>query len=198
MLKANDTLRWAGVVITCIVLCGVQESRAADARPRLVTEGIELRGDVSIEYSVVELTGIRLDADAKDELSGSVLSVMIVRGELGEPDERGKLYSRVVYDGPLRMEVEGVNGPVGEALLFDAPNEPISTPRRTIYRRTISQGLTAGARIVIDPVEGWFDEGVDIVVSRATPRRAVTTNALAFLVSLLIFGGVLSLARVPR
>ena len=59
-----------------------------------------------------ELSEYRLYRQGDDprQLDGLEVSVYVVRGPRGEPDERGRLLAREYYQGPLRLRMVGTDG----------------------------------------------------------------------------------------
>lgn len=126
-------------------------------KPRLLLDARRAVDDVEIAVAVVDLAGIRLGADDPRRLRGVELSVYVVRGPRGTPDERGRLPAREPYHGPLVVRIQGAGG-LDAHVSFDAPNYPRSTPRRSIYRGRVDGVLRPGDLVSIEPIEGWLLE----------------------------------------
>ncbi len=160
-------------------------------KPTIVFDGERIVDDVTVAATIVDMTGVRLDADDAREESGVVLSVFIARGERGEADEAGVLPSREVYDGPLRVRIDGED--VRMRVDYDEPTSPLSTPRRSIFRRHLDIEVRAGDTVTVEPVEGWLAEPVRWTVPDPGVHPGAAKGALWFLAALLTFGGLLSL-----
>lgn len=138
-------------------------------------------GDVNVAVSVV-------DRD---------LTVFLARGPLEDPGQYGRIPPREVYRGPLRVRVtSAADEPLFEHA-FERPSDPISTPRRSLYRTAIGRDIGPDARVVIDPIEGWLSSAVSFDLPDPNPGRSPLRIARGFLAGLLFFGGLLCLALVP-
>ena len=126
-------------------------------KPRLLLDARRSVDGVEVAVSVVDLTGVRLGADDPRRLRGVEISVHMVRGERGPPDERGRLPEREFHRGPIVVGVQGAEG-LDARISFDAPNYPHSTPRRSIYRGRVDGVLRPGDVVVLEPVDGWLDD----------------------------------------
>ncbi len=164
-----------------------------DHKPGLVLDARRSVGSTDIAIAIVDLSGVRLDADDLAHLDGLEVSTYIVRGPRGEADERGRLPPREYYTGPLTLEVQGGDG-VRRELSFEAPHYPYSTPNRSIYRGRLEGGLSPGDRVRLDPVAGWFEEDQVWQIPAPNAGRELL-RMLAFAgVGVLLFGGVSALA----
>ena len=175
---------------------------AAEAgnQPRLVLRGELERGGVTVAVSAVDLTGVRLGVDSAVEQSGIELTAFVARGVRGPADERGRLPSREVYEGPLEIRITTTHGIEASTLRLAAPNNPRSTPRRTLYRWQVLDisGLTAGDLVEVAPIKGWLESPVSWRVPEPDLPRSPRFILWAVLTSTLGFSGVLSLALASR
>ena len=146
-----------------------------------------------IAISVLDISGVRLDADDLSVLEGLEISVYVVRGPRGEPDKRGRLPAREFYQGPLSLRVQGVDG-VDEEIVFTGPSDPHSTPNRSIYRKHIDGSLRPGDTVTLGSIEGWVGEDQTWDLPAHNAGRGAL-RMLAFVgVGFLLFGGVTALA----
>ncbi len=160
-------------------------TRPADAqseiKPEIILEGELQRADVRVAVALVDLSGVKLDLDASDELFGTELSVYVTRG-------RDK-----VYRGPLSVRI-------GDRIVaFKAPTAPLSTPNRAIYRSVLREQIDPGTEVVVEAIPGWLDKPAEW----RTPSRGVSREygdtAMAAMTALLVFGGLMCLAlAVPE
>ncbi len=177
---------------------------AAEAvdQPRLVLRGELERDSVTVAVSAVDLTGVRLDANSAEALSGVELTAFVARGVLGPADERGLFPSREVYDGPLEIRIESARGDEIQTLRMETPNSPRSTPRRTLYRwrtdGTFEGGLKAGDVVEVRPITGWLERPVSWRVPEPDLPRSAGVMVRAVLAAALGFSGLLSLALAAR
>ncbi len=171
--------------------CGAPEKDPH--RPRLILESMRTAGEVQVGVSVVDLAGIELDADDRTALSGREVSVTLIRGsEPLPPDARGKRPRRETYAGPLRVELEDTSG-THDTLTFERPNNPISTPNRTIYRAKTQLALEPGSLVRIPAVAGWLQAPVTWTVPAvvsAGPRRV----GQYFVGGALLFAGLVAIS----
>ena len=167
-----------------------------DIKPRLVLEASRTHGDVEVVVSAVDMSGVKLGIDSLQRDHGVVVSVFLARGERGAPDSHGVLPSRDTYEGPLHVELWDESGRMIEALDFERPTAPISTPRRAIYRRKVEAHLAPGARVVIGPVDGWLRSKSEFEVPRLGGRVG-PWGALYFLAAALFFAGLSMITLVP-
>ena len=171
----------------------------AVSQPRLVLRGELERDGVTVAVAAVDLTGVRLDADATDAQSGVELSVFVARGVRGPADERGRLPSRQVYGGPLEVRIETASGDRVHTLSLPAPNSPRSTPRRTIYRwQGLAGELKTGDIVELRPIAGWLDEPPSWRIPEADLPRSPRVMARSVVAATLGFSGLLSLALAAR
>lgn len=165
-------------------------------KPELVLNGEITRDGVTVSAAVVDMSQVKLDADWEMKQRGVELSIYIARGPIDVEDPRAALPFRDVYRGPLEVEV--IAGGTRVPVAFDAPTNPISTPNRVIYRRTLGLSLAAGDQIVIAPIDGWTTSPTRWRV----PARGVVpswrTTAFAAFAATLAFMGLLLIALSGR
>ncbi len=166
---------------------------ADDHKPALLLDARREVGATNIAISIVDLTGVRLEADDPRQLDGLEVSVYVVRGPRGEPDERGRLPARGYYQGPLRLRMVGTDG-LDHELAFESPQYPHSTPNRSIYREHVKVVLRPGDAVILAPIDGWFSETQRWEIPAPNAGRE-GLRMLAFMgVGVLLFGGVTALA----
>lgn len=194
-MDLTTPLIWLTVLCSTLLICA--SPAAADApmrKPRLLLEREHIEGAVTLALSVVDLTGVALDADARQPLEAIEVSLFLARGERGSADAHGLLPRREVYHGPLTLQLKRIAAPDIETVQFEAPTSPISTIERTIYRQRLNLHLAPGDYITLMPVPGWFDQPVTWMIpptgSTVSPFISLQFCAAAAM----IFGGVLSLA----
>lgn len=167
-------------------------------RPRLALsaerEVYGVGGDtVTVAVAAVDMTGIRMDADDTRTEQGTDVSVFIARGNIAPADARGMLKSRTWYGGKLHVHVVDADGEVLHRLAFTGPKRPWSAARPTVFRRRVSTSLSPGARVVVQPVEGWMTAPVPFSVPN--PGGLSLFEVLQWwLVGLLTYGGLLAIA----
>ena len=163
--KARTVLR----VFPFTLFIGLQLSLALPAMgeapqrtPRLLFESERMLAGVHTAISVVDLSGVALDADALDRLSGVEISVTLARGERQQADEDGLFPDRELYRGPLRLRIESAAEGT-QYVDFLTPTSPISAPERTIYRRRLPLQLEVADQVILEPIEGWIREPFALV-----------------------------------
>ncbi|MDH3604437.1 MAG: hypothetical protein OEU26_32935 [Candidatus Tectomicrobia bacterium] len=162
-------------------------------KPRLLLEREHTQGAVTLAISMVDFSGVALDADAQASPDSVELSLFLARGARGKADERGVLPRREVYAGPLTLRLQRTGGSEAEVFSFDAPTSPISTPERTIYRRRLHRPLAAGDAVILDPIRGWLEQSVTWMVPPTGSAVSSIAGLSFFGAALLTFIGVLSL-----
>ncbi len=173
----------------------------ADAidKPRLVLRGGLERDGVTVAVSAVDLAGVRLGADSAEVQSGVELSVFVARGVRGPADERGRLPSREVYDGPLEVRIEPARGGEVQTLRLPAPNSPRSTPNRAVYRwRALDRKLKTGDVVELMSISGWLESPVSWRIPEPDLPRSAGAMFRTVLAATLGFSGLLSLALAVR
>jgi hypothetical protein len=173
------------------------ESRAGD-KPALILDAEVTRADITIAVSAIDYTDLRPDTDWVQAETGVELSIFIARGELREPDEDGIIATRETYRGPLQIEILRTSEQSSERIDFREPNSPISAQRRRIYRTQLPEPLRPGDRVRIEAIPNWLDEAVVLAVPRRGSRVGADTLGQYFVVSVLGFSALLSLAFVGR
>lgn len=187
----------AALLASCLMLpatARAQSSTQAQERPkpRLVVNERVLLEDVQVAISVMDLQGIRLDADDPSALTGSEVDLVLVRGEVKPDGDLGKLAWRKHYAGPLEVELITTGG--RRTLRAEQPTWPRSTPRRTIYRWRVEDRFAPGDRVIVRPVAGWFDAPITVEATSHRRARSYRGLLLGLGSGVLAFGGLLSLA----
>ncbi len=171
---------------------------AADRRPKLLLERVVVvsgpGGDVTAAVAAADLTGLRLDADDARPLSGTQIDVHLARGERGEPDPLGRMPLRESWQGPLEVRLEDREGQVVGTLRYEAPTEPRSTLRQTIYRGRVDRQVQRGDVVVVAPPAGWLLEPLRVQVPRDSPGGDVGALMWSFGGALLLFAALHLLA----
>lgn len=151
--------------------------------PLLVLDELRNVGEVQVAISLVDLTGVRLDANDPSTLSGHRLSFVVYRD--GTPE--GEVYTKA-----LQVSLYRNTGGV-QQLTLPEPNHPSSTPRRAVYR-TMVPALDPGDRIELARIEGWFDAPVSWRVPALAPGKAPFGFFWSLIGASILFSGLLSLA----
>lgn len=179
------------ILLASVALGGTAEA-APQVQPRLLLDQTLTRGDLHAALSLVDMNGVRLDADDPRHESGVELSLTLMRGPLPQADPRGKLAFRDLYRGPLEVVIER-----GDAVLWRAriaaPNYPRSTPRRRIYQARLDVGLRPDDSVRVEPITGWTPR-LTWTVPRANPGGDVGAGLHALLIAACLFSGLLALA----
>ena len=163
-------------------------------KPKLLFEREHTQGDVTLAISIVDFSGVSLDADAPGSLKGVEVSLFLARGERGPADARGVLPRREVYSGPLILRLKCAGACDGETLAFTAPTSPISTVERTIYRKRLPLRVAQGDEIILEPIKEWLERPVTWVVLPVSGAGSHVVRFEFFSAAVLIFLGVISLA----
>lgn len=193
--------RATATLLLLTLMCGIltlfatpADAKAPRRKPRLLLEQEQLHGAVTAALSVVDLSGVALDADARQKLAGIEVSLFLARGERGAPDKRGVLPGRDVYSGPVMLQLHHAKTGNGEAIHFQAPTSPISTVKRTIYRRRLTMQLAPGDTMTLAPIPGWIDQPVTWVIPPGDATDSSWLRFQFFGAAVLVFLGLLSLA----
>ncbi len=139
----------------CLTVSLIAPPVAADSpmrQPRLLLEREHTQDNVTLAISVVDFSGVSLDADAPEKLEGIEISLFVARGERGAADARGVLPPREVYAGPLTVQLQRTGENEREMVTFEAPTSPISTVERTIYRRRLKRPVQQGDQVILKPI----------------------------------------------
>lgn len=195
--KAAGAAALSLVIVTAGVLGAPHASATAPRKPTLVLEEEALVGDVVVAVSLVDMSDVKLDLDWDTALEGTEISVYIARGPLARPDERGLIALREDYAGAIEVEIEQTGGD-RTVVTFERPTHPISTQRRTIYRRLLPLRLSRDDRVTVAPVSGWLEEPVSFEVAEVGTRRSWSDHAHWFATSLLVYAGLLTAALGVR
>lgn len=185
------------LTVLCSTLLLFAPPAAADApqrKPHLLLEREQTLGAVTLALSVVDFTGVALDADARQPLEAVEVSLFLARGERGAADARGLLPRREVYRGPLTLQLKRTASHNTETVPFKAPNSPISTVERTIYRKRLNLHLLPGDHITLTPVPGWLDQPVTWTIPPTGAAGSPVISLPFFAAAAMIFSGALSLA----
>ena len=164
-------------------------------KPSVLLEAHETRDDVDFKVALVDMSKVRLAADDPTLERGIEVSVYMARGKRGAVDQRGKMEPREeIYAGPLTVSLLGDDGAVKSTINFERPNQPISTPNRSIYRRRLEVDLEGGDFLEVAAVPGWSEVAQRWELPEANtgedPVRAWGYTFATFL----LFAGALSLA----
>lgn len=189
-LKKSLPIVAAGLLVT--LGAPPAAAQTTRVRPALVLDAHQEVEGVSIAVGVLDLSTVRLDADAKEHVGGVEVSVRLTRGPRSADDERGRQGSREHLDGPLLVELAR-GDEVLATLEWARPNSPRSTVNRKVYtdRRPVS--LRPGDEVRIPPVSGWTMQSAVFVVPE--PQAGADRGFLPFLlVGALVQGGLLLLA----
>lgn len=170
----------------------------ASQKPHLLLNGQRSLGEVSVGISIVDLTGVKLDADARERLRGAELTVTVARGPRREADARGILPSREIYRGPLHVVISDASGRELTTLRFTGPTSPRSTPNRTLYRQRVDVELRPGDRIDIAPIAGWLPAGLRWRIPHHGTSHQAPGLLLVIVATALAYAGLLSLALLKR
>ncbi|MCA9540892.1 MAG: 4Fe-4S binding protein [Myxococcales bacterium] len=166
----------------------------AATQPRLLLDARVTRGDVQAAFSVVDVNGVRLDADDPTPQRGVDISLFVARGDLSDPGDDGRIASRRWYEGPVTFRLVAADGELLHRGAFEKPNEPRSTPRRRIYRARIDVPLAPGDAIEIEPIEGWLTAQVRVVLPTKGAGAGLARLLWAALAGTLVFGGLFAIA----
>lgn len=189
------------VIVLGILLWLAPPAVAAPMRkPRLLLEREQTLAATTLAISIVDFSGVALDADAQTPPDRVDVSLFLARGARRGVDAQGVLTQREVYTGPLLLRLQRRGATEVEIFSFDGPTSPISTSKRTIYRQRLWHPLAPGDAVTLDPVPGWLEQPLTWIV----PSRGHAVFSLAGLqyvaAALLIFAGMLScaLAVAPK
>jgi len=174
-------------------------SHAEDGRekvkPRLLLEAHQQREDIDFKLAIVDMGGVRLGADDPTVQDGIEVSIYMGRGPRGAVDSRGKMESRAeFYSGPLHLALVDAQGDVLKDLYFERPNQPISTPHRSIYRKRVVVEVEPGDQIELSPIPGWNDSIQRWTIPEANAGGDGSRMLAYSLGGFLLFGGAISLA----
>lgn len=188
-------LIWLLVLASTLVSFALPAAAETPMRkPRLLLEREYTLGAVTVALSVVDFTGVALDADARQPLDAVEVSLFVARGERGAADARGLLARREVYRGPITLQLNRATRHDIETLQFKAPTSPISTVERTIYRKRLNLLLRQGDHITLTQVPGWLDRPVTWTIPANSSAVGSPFISLQFFAAAgMIFGGLLSL-----
>ena len=165
-----------------------------ETKPQLLLHATTEHQGVTVVVSVVDLSGVHLDADAAESQQGVELTFFLGRGERGPADQLGRLPARETWDGPLTAHVypHGADQPL--PVRFERPTRPQSTPFRKLYGARVAEGLAPGDLVELLPVPGWIEEPLRWTVPHRTPGSQPLRFWGPLGAGLLVFGGLLSLA----
>lgn len=171
----------AALIAATGLVAGSHHARADSmVKPRLILEGGIQRDEVTLAVSIVDQRGVKLDPDARQQLSGVEISVYVSRRQ-GE-----------FYRGPLVVRVGD------HALSFAEPSAPRSTPTRSIYRRVLQAHVGPATTVVIEPIAGWLDEPATWRIPGQGTSLPWTAMVEVTVGAGLFFAGLLALALVRR
>jgi ferredoxin-type protein NapH len=170
-------------------------SSVAERQPAQVLHAERAQGDVSVALSVIDMTGIRLGVDDTVLQSGVEVSLYVVRGPIGEPNERGELPARDIYQGPVTLSVLSAGETPRATLEKDTPNSPLSTVNRAIYRwDQPTLRLEPGDELELAAIPGWLDTPMRFTVPSPGMSAAGSTYLAFGLAATLVFAGLFALA----
>ena len=204
-ITARKPLRRHLPVVVALALAGAamlgERGAAANppTNPELVLNGEVERNGVTVALSVIDPTGVERVADWAAEQHGVELSVYVARGPLASAEAHATLPVRDVYTGPLEVDVNSSAGRVHIA--FEAPTSPVSTPRRSIYRRTLALRLHPGDAVTVAPIQGWTTEPTRWIVPDRGVAPSWRTTTIATGAAAFVFLGLMMIAlsgRPPR
>jgi ferredoxin len=183
-------------VVLFLLLMPAMALAQAEPRPRLILSAEQHLNGLHAVIELVDLSAVRLDADDRRAEGGAELTFFAARGDLGPPDEWGKLPGRDTYGGGLQVSVRdrgGVETPVGAVA---GPNWPQSTGRRGLYRLRLPE-LPAPGEVLVLRLEG--EPGVTTWPIPAPTPAGPARVLKAFGVGLLVAAGLslLALAAGP-
>jgi ferredoxin-type protein NapH len=185
------------IVASLFLSSPVQAQSYRDSRkPHLVFETRKTEGAITVALSAVVIEGMRLDADNLHTEQGTTLDLVIVQGKTGKANEFGKLPSRTVYHGPIRVVIERKKQPLFPPLMLKEPNWMPSTPKRHIYHFHFQQPLLPEDKITISPIPNWTTKATTFTVPWRKTGGSIKRFALGFTTSLLAICGLLSLALI--
>lgn len=161
-------------------------------QPRLLLSGERKQGDVRALLSVVDLEGVRRDADDERALSIRRLTLVLSRGNQTVVNDLGRLQPRNTYRGPLRLGFKLPDGGQRYADLSE-PKAPASTPRRALYELDLRTPLEPGTVIWLEPVEGWTQHPLEWTIPPANASSGAFRELGAGLAGFLFFSGMIAL-----
>jgi ferredoxin-type protein NapH len=175
--------------------CGAEEPwrPSTERYPKLLLESRESTGAVDVEFSLVDMRGVELDANDGVNEQGVEVSVYLARGENAPADALGRPGARDVYRGPLRLVLTGERPDADVIVDFRAPTSPVSTPNRSLYRQRVAWEPRPGASIRLEAIDGWTTTAREWRIPQQHPSGGLRFG-LAFFGGLLFYGGLVSLA----
>lgn len=189
----------AALLLPLVLLLATTPSRAATesyrqvAHPRLILSGERRQGQVRALLSVVDLKGVRRDADNPVALNARRIALVLSRGSKSAADEFGRLLPRETYQGPIHLHFEYPDGSERYADL-ERPSAPESTPRRALYQLEVRAKFEPGTIIRLDAIEGWTEHPLEWKLpppNAGTGQFRLLGSALA---GFLLFSGMISVA----
>jgi ferredoxin-type protein NapH len=184
--------------LTAASFSGRAHAEPMQTKPLLMLEAEEVHGDVIATISVVDWTGVRLSQDDKAAQEGAEISFYLARGELGEPDGRGRQKGRELYEGKLTLEIRDPRGKLVDTIEFEKPNAPRSAGIQAIFRKRLQVQVPEGSQLNVLPIAGWLPEGAEWSVPTLRAGTGWTRSAFMGGAAFLVAVGLLSLALAMR
>ena len=180
--------------------CGTAPDRARETiKPRLLLESHTTVNAVDYALAVIDMQGIELDANDGVTQQGTELSLYVARGPVGALDPRGAMAPRAeIYTGPLTISLRAPGQPAYARLEFSGPNQPVSTPHRSVYRRRIADRPLAGHEIVLAELPGWSEGARVWRIPRENTGSDPEQMFVAGLAAAFLFGGAMAWALGVR
>ena len=160
-------------------------------KPDLVLAGYRETPDYTVALTIIDKTGIQFTQDTEVDF-GSEISVYIVKGPKRAVNEEGhRAKDGEIYEGPLVVHL--THKGISDNIEFERPNSPVSTPKRSIFRRRLDYRFTPGDIVEIEPIAGFFSKKMLWTIPEVHPARGGRL-AYYFLSGILLFGGLILLA----
>ncbi len=161
--------------------------------PRMLVDVVKTQGEVRISASIVDITGVRLDADDPTAQVGHRFALTIARGPRDPGNELGKMKPRETYGGPLALHLYRGGSASPEVIELKGPSRYSSTPDRAIYRQVYLE-ISPNDRIELQPIPGWVSEAVSWRIPMPAPGHDSLSLFKTMVGAFLLFGGLLSVA----
>ncbi|MCG8556603.1 MAG: 4Fe-4S binding protein [Proteobacteria bacterium] len=177
---------------SCVAMPGPAQAQHGHAKPKLLLDSERSVKDTAVALSVVEYAATYRAHAAS---GGLEVSLFIARPAREAPlSSKGQdKAAREVYRGPVSLRFE-TNTSGTHRVRFSSTNSPVSTPKRTLYRRRLPIEAGELERVVLEPVSGWIDRPLVWQPPRKGTRIAWWRLLGTSLASAFAFGGLLSIA----